>query len=150
MPLYCIGTQDWFLYWHTQVHSVSETSCSKSPTFRVCAVTFRAICLRVRLLIYTPKPLQYLPVCLDSECLNIKCHALVDVPLSFPDESECEPCPVLTAHHIHSGHGEVYSITCEPKDTLQIYLPTLHLRDWIDFAPSLHALVVVVVPIDCT
>lgn len=47
---------DWFLYWHTQVHSVSETSCSKSPTFHVCAVIFRATCLRVRLLKYPTKP----------------------------------------------------------------------------------------------
>lgn len=32
------GTLDWFLHWHTQVHSANETSCSKSPTFHVCAV----------------------------------------------------------------------------------------------------------------
>lgn len=30
-------------YWHTQVHSVSDTSCSKSPTCHVCTVMLRAV-----------------------------------------------------------------------------------------------------------
>lgn len=63
---------DGFLYWHTQVHSLSETSCSKSPTIHVCAVTLRAKCLRVRLLRLLCYLLPAKPVCSWTQSVELK------------------------------------------------------------------------------
>lgn len=77
---------DGFLYWHTQVHSLSETSCSKSPTIHVCAVTLRAKCLRVRLLRLLCYLLPAKPVC--SWTQSVEQSAMLWSILSLPPEAE--------------------------------------------------------------
>lgn len=108
------------------MHSVSETSCSKSPTFHVCAVisarnVFACSVAEICPINLLPYPLLFR----HGLCLNRKCHALVDVAL--PSLSSRAPeCPLA---HTLVGRGVVYTmLTCESRETHYISELPIHIR----------------------